>query len=270
MRKNSYLLIVLFLAAAVPCFTEGGSAGSYSLEKILEEPVLSQLKEQKSIRYVHEAGEYDLKLLPKTIYADRALSNRTDKSNGGYITESLFLVDKDALEKNSTRGVKPVDTSMTAAARILRSISKMEGMKYFSQFFGKEAVLYNETYMIAGPDDRMPVPDKNTGNADGQVSYAYQHDNSFGGCVYKINYYQSDNDIYMILNNMTKMMFGFIKAVDADHFRANMIVMNCGRQYLVYISTDANCPRITIIDGQINDAFNSRLDALYRWFITQF
>lgn len=258
------------MAAAVPCFTEGGSARPYSPEQLLDEPLLTQLKEQRTIRYVHEAGEYDLKLLPKTVYADKALANRSDKSNGGYITESLFLVDKDTLEKNSTRGEKTVDTSMTAAARILRSISKMQGMKYFSHFQGKETVLYNKTYMIAGPDDETPVPDKNTGNADGQVSYAYQHDNSFGGCIYKINYYQSDNDIYMILNNMTKMMFGFIKAVDAEQFKANMIVMNCGRQYLVYISTDANCPRIAIIDGQINDAFNSRLDALYEWFITQF
>lgn len=258
------------MAAAVPCFTEGGSAGSYSPEQLLDESLLAQLKEKKTIRYVHEAGEYDLKLLPKTVYADKALANRTDKSNGGYVTESLFLVDKDTLEKNSTRGEKPVDTSMTAAARILRSISKMQGMKYFSHFQGKETVLYNETYMIAGPNDKTPVPDKNTGNADGQVSYAYQHDNSFGGCIYKISYYQSDNDIYMILNNMTKMMFGFIKAVDAEQFKANMIVMDCGRQYLVYISTDANCPRIAIIDGQINDAFNSRLDALYEWFITQF
>ncbi len=258
------------MAAAVPCFTENSAAKPYSPEQLLGKPLLAQLKEQKSIRYVHEAGEYNLKLLPKTIYAERALANRSDKSNGGYITESLFLVDKDTLGKNSTRGEKTVDTSMTAAARILRSISKMQGMKYFSHFLGRETVLYDETYMIAGPDDRTPVPDKNTGNADGQVSYAYQHDNSFGGCIYKINYYQSVNDIYMILNNMTKMMFGFIKAVDAEQFKVNMIVMDCGKQYLVYISTDANCPRVAIIDGQINDAFNSRLDALYGWFIAQF
>ncbi|MFA6856698.1 MAG: DUF6675 family protein [Treponema sp.] len=247
---------------------DAGGAKSYTLENVVKEPYLSQLKSERKIRFVHNQNDLQLKLLPESAYSDRVAANKVEKKSG-YITECLYLVNKDDIGKKKTDGTGS-DTSMTSIAHILRSISKMEGMEYYSNFYKKTLVLYSRTYMIAGPDDDTPVSDKNTGNADGQIVYTYQHDHTFGGCKYVINYYQSANEIYATFNNITKMMFGIIKAVDPHQFRANMLIMDCGQQYLVYISTDIGCPRVEMIDRQINNAFNDRLDALYTWFISQF
>ncbi len=260
---------IFFCAAAVlPVYAENGAVKPYTLEDVVSEPYLSQLKAEKRIRFVHAENNRKLELLPKSVYTERVSANRIEKKSG-YTTECLYLVDKDSLGAKNAEGVSP-DTSINAVARILRSVSKMEGMTYYSSISKKTLVLYSRTYMIAGPDGDTPIADQNTGDADGQISYAYQHDNTFGGCEYVLNYYQSANEIYATFNNLTKMMFGIIKAVDPHMFRSNVLVMDCGRQYLVYISTDAGCPRIGIIDRQINYAFNDRLDALYEWFVSQF
>jgi hypothetical protein len=263
-------ITVLFLTAAVfPLSAEACSADSYTLEAVVNEPYLSQLKANGKIRFVHGENDNEMKLLPKSVYTGQIRANKVEKKSG-YITECLYLVDKDTVIKNSTQSLLPVDTSIKAVSRILRSISKMEGMKYYSHFYKKSVTLYSRTYMIAGPDDNTPVSDLNTGNADGQIVYAFQNDHTLGGCTYLLNYYQSAAEMYVTFNNLTKMMFGIIKAVDPRQFRANMLVMDCGNQFLIYISTDTGCPRVRIIDSQINDAFNDRLDALYTWFISQF
>lgn len=260
-------MIVFCAAALLPLYAETAAA-PYTVESVVGEPYLTQLKTEKKIRFVHNEKDMQLKLLPESAYAERIRENKVEKKSG-YLTECLYLVDKNDISGEKT-GTIPADTSMPAVARILRSISKMEGMKYYSTFYKKTMVLYSRTYMMAGPDDNTPIPDQNTGNADGQVVYVYQYDHMLGGCKYLLNYYQSQNEMYVTFNNITKMMFGIIKAVEPHQFRANMLVLDCGKQYLVYISTDAECPRIGIINSQINDAFNDRLDALYTWFISQF
>lgn len=262
-------LSVLFCTAGIlPAYADSSAAEPYKLEDLVNEQYLPQLKTEKKIRLVHNEKDIQFDLLPKSVYAKLAAANRVKKESG-YITECLYLIDRNDSNQKNTDNV-PVDTSINAIACILRSISKMEGMKYYSNFYKKTMVLYSRTYMIAGPDDDTPVPDQNTGNADGQVSYAYQHDNTFGGCKYMLNYYQSANEMYATFNNLTKMMFGIVNAVNPYQFRVNMLIIDCGQQYLVYISTDVGCPRIEIINSQINYAFNDRLDALHTWFISQF
>lgn len=247
---------------------EAGSTKVYTLEEVVKEPYLSQLKADGKIRFVHNEKDMKLELMPECEYSGRIAANKVEKKSG-YITECLYLVNKDDIRRKNPDSTD-CDVSLTSIARILRSISKMEGMKYYSNFYKKTLVLYSKTYMIAGPADDTPIADQNTGNADGQISYTYQHDHTFGGCKYVINYYQSSAAIYTTFNNITKMMFGIIKAADPHQFRSNMLIMDCGQEYLVYISTDIGCPRVEMIDRQINDSFNDRLDALYTWFMSQF
>jgi hypothetical protein len=264
-----FITVLFSMETAFSAYAAGtGTEKSYKLEDIVKEPYLSQLKAERKIRFVHDEKDLQLDLMPESVYSDRLTANKVEKKSG-YITECLYLVNKDDISKKNKDGTAS-DISMNSIARILRSISKMEGMKYYSNFYKKTLVLYSRTYMIAGPDGDTPIADQNTGSADGQIVYTYQHDHTFGGCRYVINYYQSEGELYATFNNITKMMFGIIKAVDPHQFRANILIMNCGQQYLVYISTDVGCPRVEIIDRQINDTFNDRLDALYTWFISQF
>lgn len=244
----------------------------YKLDEIVSNEYAARLLSEGEITLVHAAGEGELALLPKSAYAEQARGNRAGEisKNNGYLIECLYLVEKSELVKNSASGATQVDTSLNAVSRIVRSISKMEGMTYISSITKSENVLYERTYTMAGADDDTPVPDKTAGDADGLVIYAYQRDTLLGGCKYRVAYHQTGNEIYMSFVNTTSMNFGFIKAVDAGRFHANMIIMDCGAEYLVYISGEAARSRIPLINDGINDAFYVRIHALYSWFVKQF
>ena len=271
MKKLS-LVAVIIVSVVVPFFAEEGTAKTFKLSDIVGEPYLSQLQKNGSIRYIHVEGDTELKLLPKSKYGEQAQQNRVIKENGnlGFVTECLYLINKTTFVEKSTSGKESVDTSMDAVSRVLRSISKMQGMKYFSRSRKRWDVLYNKTYLYKSADDETPIPDQNTGNADGLELYCYQHDHTFGGCRYRLDYQQSEYEMSAAFTNVSWMMYKIIKAVKPGQFKVNIIVMDCGDSYLMYMSTDADCVRFPLITSRLNDSFDARLDALYAWFISQF
>jgi hypothetical protein len=272
MEINFFRFFFLFIILSIQVSLGAESVQPFKLDEILDKKYVAELRAKGNVQFVHDEKTEELKLLPASKYAENIRNGRIkkEKDNLGFITESLYLVDKKTLIENSTSGIKPVDTSMNSVSRILRSVSKMQGMIYYSNSNKKEQVLYNKTYMFASPDNTDPIPDQNIGNANGQISYCYQHDHTFGGCNYKLNYYQSANEMTALFNNISWMMFGPFKAVKPGQMRIDIIVMDCGNQYLMYMATDTNCIRLSIIEDQLNDSFSARIDALYTWFIKQF
>ena len=146
----------------------------------------------------------------------------------------------------------------------------MQGMTYYSTTKKKECILYETTYMIAGPNDKIPVADKNTGNADGQISYCIQDDNSFGVNTYKLSYYQADDTLYCNFCILDKMGIGPFKAIYPEKMKINILVIDCGEDLLLYMNTDLDSVKFPGIKGQITDSMSARMDAVYNWFTTQF
>ena len=55
-----------------------------------------------------------------------------------------------------------------------------------------------------------------------------------------------------------------------DKMKINTIVIDCGDSILLYLGTDADSKKLPGIKGQLEDSFSSRMDAIYKWFLTQF
>ncbi|MBQ9237842.1 MAG: hypothetical protein IJ191_00780 [Treponema sp.] len=242
------------------------------LEDIVAEEYISALRESGQVEYIHEENNDTLKLLPKSSYADMLLNGRVKKVRDrlGYVTESLFWVKKEVLAENSTRVDTVPDTSLEAVTRVLRSASAMEGMQYYSNSRKEWSVLYKSVYMVKGANDWTRIPDENTGDANGQVSYCYQHDHTFGGCYYRLNYYQTGNEVAALFTNITWMKYGAIRAVKPEQLKISIVVTDCGEGYLFYIVSDADCVRFPLMTTRLTNSFRARIDALYKWFITQF
>ncbi len=68
-------------------------------------------------------------------------------------------MNKKDLIKSSNSSAENLD--ITDVSRICRSVSKMQGMKYYSTSKKKEMVLYEKAYMIADENSKEPIPDKN-------------------------------------------------------------------------------------------------------------
>ncbi len=269
--KNIFLkkIGMLFLAGVV--MTGLVSAGENAKAKeLVDSKYYAELVKKGTVSTYRDDGSKGFYLLPKSIYSDKINSSMIEKAekNYPYTYEGLYLLSKKDLLAKGSSGKS--DITIDDVAVVVRSISKMQGMTYYSTTKKKECVLYEKTYMIAGPGDKTKVADQNTGNADGQVSYCLQDDNSFGVNTYKLSYFQKDDTLLCNFTILDKMGLGPFKAIYPGKMIINILVIDCGDDLLLYLNTDLDSVKFPGIKGQITDSMSSRMDAVYKWFITQF
>ena len=228
------------------------------------------LVKKGTISEYRDDGSKGFNLLPQSVYTNQISGTMIakDPKNYPYTYEGLYLLSKKDLLAKGKSGKSTI--TIDDVSVVVRSISKMQGMTYYSTTKKKECVLYEKTYMIAGPEDKTPVADKNTGNADGQISYCLQDDNSFGVNTYKLSYFQKGDTLLCNFSILDKMGLGPFKAIYPGKMVINILVIDCGDDLLLYLNTDLDSIKFPGIKGQITDSMSSRMDAVYKWFITQF
>lgn len=250
-------------------------AEDLKLEDAVNASYLNELKSSGVVKIIHVKDDAELSLLPKCIYkaqAEKAVIEKTDK-NVPFVAEFLYLIPKSELLKNSANKNTVIDTESLSV--LFRSISKMTGMRYHVGEKGPKdngELLYKKAYMIASPDSDEPIADKNTGNADGQISYCYQHDHTYGDTKYKLEYRQSGNQLYATFLNTLPLTSLGIKVIMPENMRISVISIDCGDDILLYLSTDCNAKKIGMINvrKQIEESMTARIEAIYNWFMKQF
>ena len=260
--------IALFAGAV---FAGTGFAADNAKAKSLVNPeYYDALSKNGIIADYHDDGSNKLFLIPESVYSEKIKSSMIAKEpkNYPYTYEGLYLLNKKALLAKGTSGNSEI--TIDDVSKVVRSVSKMQGMKYFSTTKKRECVLYDKAYMIAGPGDTKKIEDQNTGNADGQISYCLQDDNSFGINTYKLSYFQKDDTLLCRFEILDKMGLGPFNAIYPGKMIINILVIDCGEDLLLYLNTDLDSIKFPGIKGQITDSMSSRMDAVYKWFITQF
>ena len=264
--KKMSLILLASAAFAGNCFAAENArvkelVGSKYYDALVKKGVISEYRDD---------GSKGFRLLPETAYSSKINESQIqkDEKNYPYTYEGLYLLSKkDLLAKSgSSKNTITIDD----VSVVVRSISKMQGMKYFSSTKKKECVLYEKAYMIKGPGNKTKVADQNTGNADGQVSYCLQDDNSFGVNTYKLSYFQKNDMLLCRFDILDKMGLGPFNAIYPGKMVINILVIDCGDDLLLYLNTDLDSIKFPGIKGQITDSMSSRMDAVYKWFITQF
>ena len=219
---------------------------------------------------IHDDGTDELKLKPLSEYDGIINGSRVTKAekNFPFVYESLYVLNKEELKKTSNSSDENID--IEDISRVLRSVSSMQGMKYFSTTKNKTLVLYEKAYMVDGENSKKKIADQNAGNADGQISYCYQKDNSFGDIFYRLNYYQGEKTMLAVFTTTNTIGIGPFKAIAPENLKIFIFVEDQGDEILLYLFTDLDSAKYPGIKGQITDSMTSRLDAVYNWFIKQF
>ena len=236
-----------------------------NLKNLVNPKYYDQLISKGQVTVVHDdEKDAGTVLFPNDATKDIFVKNAIKKDPKGYsyFHECLFYKNKADLKKSG-------DVSLDEIGKIIRSVSKMQGMTYVDKN-GKEKVLYDKAFMIASPDNTAPIADKNTGNADGQVSYSLQNDTKFGVCRYKINYYQTADTFYTMLNNLDDYKSLGVVGIPAQRLNFTVVAFDCGEGILVYLSADADCKKVPTIKTQVPESMGQRIGAIYNWFIKQF
>ena len=264
-KRAGTIVLTGIMLAGLPLFGENAKIKSLVSSKYYDELI----KDGIVARY-RDNGSNELILIPESVYTAKIKSGMIVKEakNYPYTYEGLYLLSKKDLLAKGSSGKS--DITIDDVSKVVRSVSKMEGMKYYSTTKKKECVLYDKCYMIAGPGDERKVADNNTGNADGQISYCLQNDNSFGKNTYKLSYFQKDDTLLCKFSILDKMGLGPFKAIYPDKMQINILVIDCGEDLLLYLNTDLDSVKFPGIKGQITDSMSSRMDAVYKWFIVQF
>lgn len=260
--------IMLFTGAILSGTVFAGE--NEKVKALVSESIYEHLLQEGSIAdYRYESSE-EFKFLPKSVYSEGLQRTMIKKEEGNfpYTYEGLYQIKKQDLLKNGNSGKSSI--TIDDVSHVVRSISKMEGMKYYSTTKKKEMVLFKRTYMIAGPDDKTKVPDQNTGNADGQISYCLQDDNSFGENTYRLTYHQNEDTLWCNFTILDKMGIGPFRPIHPGKMIINILVIDCGDDILLYMCTDTDSIKLPGIKGQITKSMIARMTAVYEWFKTQF
>lgn len=254
-------IIVLIMAASL----YGENA---EVKKLVSSKYYDELVKNGSVKIFHSENDMEMVLLPSSSYKTKILNDRVKKTSKAFLFESLFLLKKEDLKKNSNSS--DTDLNIEDVSRVLRSFSTMQGITYYSNSRKKYRVLYDKAYTIAGPGEKTAVPDKNTGNADGKELYCLLNDASFGITRYKLKYNQKENEIYTAFTTTDAFGYGPVTGIEAGDLKINILVIDCGDSFLLYLAPDANCKNIPGIDKKVNDSLIARMDSIYKWFINQF
>ncbi len=261
------LLLVTLLVSSIGVFAQTGS-----LEEYVDEKYLAELKKNGKIEIIHEESDENLNLVPNTSFKSRIISSKIAKGakNIPFVAEFLYLVPKSELKEKGKQ--KLGNISIDDVSVVFRSISKMQGMEYDFSKNGKGKVLYDEVYMISSLSSDSPIADQNTGNANGQVSYCYQNDDVYGDLKFQLNYYQEGNVLYSTFLLGIPMNRLGVKAVDPNNLKISIKAIDVGDSLLLYLTTDVAANSIPLVNvrKEVQSSMIARMDAVYRWFLTQF
>ena len=259
--KKSLLKFIFCLFA---CTTTVYSVFAYDVDKIVSPVYLEELKKNGKIEKNYFNKEnVELSLIPDTELAQSAKKFwPSSKEKPVYVAEELYYMKKSDIGQGTI--------TIDKASKVIRSISKMEGMEYYSHSAKKNEILYKECYRTSGPLTKDRLEDDTEGNADGKVFYCLQNDNSFGKTNYRLEYHQSKNETSAGFVCTTPIYMGPIKAIDKDNLRISVVISDCGDSVLVYMLVQAKIPTIGMFKQTMDDSFSARLDAIYKWFVKQF
>jgi hypothetical protein len=159
------------------------------------------------------------------------------------------------------------DDAMLSTYNILRSVSTLKGIEYYSATRKRMRIFYEDAYVIASPDDRKRHADPLVIEIPKtERILSFMKDSSFGEYVCSIDYTHTDDAISMEMRNLTRIWYLFIPIIDPENMLTCMIVIPAGDRTLFYGISLIKGDDVFGIAKSRSDSLYNRLKALYDWF----
>lgn len=260
----------LFFVGIFFCLSLNVWSVPLKVEDVVNSKYLNELQEKKVVSSLSNNTEDDYVLLPNCEYTNLCNNRKITKTKGSFpfVLEYLFLLDKNEIltkNKSSRKGININDISV-----LMRSASKMQGMKYYSNTSKKYKVLYEHAYTIDNPKDRNRIPDRTEGSTKDEIYYLILDDASFGVTGYSELINESENAIYAYLTNEDSLGLAFMKAINPKNLGVSIIAVDCGEKVVLYMNMDANCKKYPNIENIMTDSLRARIEALKEWIVKMF
>ncbi|MGP1437646.1 MAG: DUF6675 family protein [Treponema sp.] len=262
-----YLAIIFcFIFLAFPLFATDLIAGDSLKEKLSEiiPKHVDELIADGKVFYMNYDGKTEGK---KVVFNSRLLSRIEEKLS---LKAPLFTLEVLYFVKKSTKA-KGTDLS-----KILRSISSLKGLKYYSPSRKKYRFLYKDSFVVEkketknGRFDYVRAEDPVNVGMDGLSILVSQQDLTFGKNIYQYDYFQDNYGMALMISNINPLYYSLFKAINENELSSYIIFHDVGDYLLIYACTKANFAKLFGLEKKIKNSFSSRLDALCNWVISKY
>jgi hypothetical protein len=248
MRKTGCTTILLLVLL-------GSLAGAQSL--LIDEPTLARLVAQGEVQSSLSGGVAP-SLVPAI--AERAEVIAAVRQTG--LTTGVELL---RLYEGETDFSTP--EAHLRIYNILRSISSMKGLEYYSASRKKMRTLFGQSYVVDGPQSRIPRPDPVAESipADSTL-YVVQEDLTFGENLYTSRVRYGGSYFLVENRNLTTLRYLLMPMVQPGDSLSLLVLVPEGNRILFYGITAARTLRLFGLERSREDSSYNRLQALYGWF----
>lgn len=207
-------------------------------------------------------------LAPLGPFTDRIRDNLTDLDpKVGIEIRVPIAVDPSLFDGGAT-----TPDATLSIYNILRKISTMEGIEYYSASRDEMRTFYHESYAIAGPDDETRIADPTvTSIPRRDTIYVYQRDGSFGQNVQRIDYEYNGSEILMSIVNLTTMVYKVVPLVTPENLQTFLLIRPNPEEGTIefYGNLGVRVPGLFGMKDRARDSFYNRIVALHGWFADQ-
>ena len=265
-KKKAWIFFLCLFSFLANIFSQEIKSEYPKLEDIIDSKYINELKENNKIsRFFTEKDNSDFQFYPDLELAKSAIkkwkSTRQDKPN--FTIESIYRLEK-SKQEFSGEELDKIIFEDAKIKKILRSISKMEGIEYYSNSRKRTEVLYSKAYTVNNPTERKKVED-NFEYSENPI-YVLLDDKSFGEYLSIINNDSKDFENCFEYVNIDNINYGIIKAVEPNNMQVFLDVINCEDEIIVYVFIQSKMDVPAIFKSKIYDSFVARTDALFEWF----
>lgn len=231
-----------------------------SLENLFSsDTVLQLVKTGRIQRSFYGKKNVKLELFPDTQAGRDTAANWDGKKEPVFIVESLYLIP--VTDEKNTADINDVSL-------VLRSFSKMTGMRYYSNSRKRYETLYTDVHCVNNPEEKKSVPDPLDVSADALVSYVYQKDRSLSGCVYRFSFFQTQNEIGARAVNTDEVQYKGFSILKPEHLVLNVHAVQTKEGIVFYILVRADAAKIPLVSEKLAKSYGSRADAIYEWCVS--
>ncbi|MFQ6070096.1 MAG: DUF6675 family protein [Candidatus Aminicenantales bacterium] len=254
MKRKTFLLLLVFLQAV----SASANSGGYFASKIGMR-LYQRLRSCGEI--ASKIGRNNRLSLIPNIPEKSGIMREIGDINPSLGIEILFLY------KHPELNVDENPQRLLTVYNILRSISTLKGVKYYSLSRHKRRILFVETYVIDSPQKRKKRKDPLVTDIPSRSSvFAYHRDSSLGRYVSHIDYRYQNHVISMKMENVSSIKLFIFPVVEPHHLVNYLILFPNGDEILFYgLSCINTVSFLRLGDDKIESLYN-RTKALLRWF----
>ncbi|MCA9840198.1 MAG: hypothetical protein KC422_25030 [Trueperaceae bacterium] len=250
MLKCFKVVFVLFALTTLAHAQEGLLSGA-----------LAQELDTKQVLLNYQDKFSSLSLLPNHALAERIRSELAEREGQTAVEVLTRIRLTEAEQAKLTR---------LELYNLLRSVSTMQGIQYYSVTYGRMRELFTSSYAVADAKAKTALADPLVENVPEQDELLMvQEDTTFGQNVYRADYYvtQSDDAILVDIVNETTLRFNLVPVFEPNNLFTSMLIVPDGQgSVLFYGVTAAKVPPIPFVKSRFQESLINRLIALRGWF----